>query len=97
MDNAEVLRLAKRGVSEAQFRYGEMLLYGLDGAIQDDKEAFYWLGKAAKQGNPRALRLLGCMYIDGIAVEPDKEEGRRLLQDAQNLGDNTAADLLRVI
>ena len=41
------------------------------GVVQDYKSAFYWLEKAARQGNAKAQFNLGDMYYSGTSINKD--------------------------
>lgn len=55
-------------------RLGEMYKYGVDEAEQNDELAFYWLRKAAEQGNASGQCELGGMYEFGKGVAKDFDE-----------------------
>lgn len=55
------LDAAARGDVSAELRLGTMYLYGR-GISQDVSQARFWLGKAAEQGNAKAMYLLGESY-----------------------------------
>lgn len=48
-----LMKLAKEGNAEAQFKVGEMYETGI-GAKQDKREAIYWTTRSANQGNETA-------------------------------------------
>jgi TPR repeat protein len=51
---------AERGLAEAQFVWGMMLLTG-DGATEDTAEALLWIQRAAAQGHEQARQLFEYM------------------------------------
>jgi len=71
--DASLLRNARQGDPEAQFRVGEQYLLGTR-TKKDPAEALSWLQKAAKQGHLRAQYELGRMYWDGRGIARDYEQ-----------------------
>jgi TPR repeat protein len=62
---------AEAGLAEAQAVYGQMLLDGA-GVAQDQGAAFGWFWKAAQQGHPMGLNMLGRCYDLGWGTRVDK-------------------------
>ena len=64
---------AEKGHKKAQYRLGYCYDKG-KGVTEDDKQAFYWYGKAAAQGHPKAQYQLGRCYKkgEGTAKDPVK-------------------------
>ncbi|KAG0373882.1 hypothetical protein BGX24_011118 [Mortierella sp. AD032] len=58
------LKAAEQGVSEAQFRIGELYNSGC-GVTQDRRRALEWYLKAAEQGHSEAMCGIGCLYRKG--------------------------------
>lgn len=52
--------LAEAGEVEAQYAVGYMYFYG-QGTYEDEREAFKWIGAAAKAGHPDAKKALALM------------------------------------
>jgi TPR repeat protein len=61
-----------------------------EGVRKDDKEAFEWYEKAAKQGNVKAQYKLGSMYYNGQGIEKDDKEAFEWCQKAAEKGDAEA-------
>ena len=69
--------LANQSNSQAQFRLGMMHYHG-QGVPEDEKQAIFWLRKAAAQGNVEAMFELGNAYLLGnqtakLVPDPDRE------------------------
>lgn len=68
---------AKNGNADAQYNLG--LFYAKGWAVpQDDNIAKYWIGEAAKQGNPAAIEAMNIIndpnnYVEPVLVEPPKD------------------------
>lgn len=74
----ELIKLAKQGVPEVQYRLGMMYLYqnrkmGLS-EDKSDKEGLKWLEKSAAQGYIKAYSQLGWVYKKGYGVKQDSEK-----------------------
>jgi TPR repeat protein len=89
-----VLESARDGDAEAQCRVGEWYLLGLEGFSKDDKEAIYWLRKAADQEEPDAQFCLGQCYNDGSGVRLDREEAYKWFARAAENGSCEAQQML---
>ena len=57
-------KLAEQGNPKAQFSLGVIYVIG-EYALQDYKQAVYWLTKSAEQGNSDAQNFLGLMFREG--------------------------------
>ena len=62
---------------------------------QDFAEAAKWLRKAAVQDCPEAEYTLGRMYLNGVGVEENRDEGLRLIRESAEHGSREAKALLR--
>jgi TPR repeat protein len=77
-DAARILTpFAKQGTSSAQHRVGLMYFYG-QGVPEDEKQAVFWLRKAAEQGNVDAMFEMGNAFLLGnqaakLVADPDRE------------------------
>lgn len=85
---AEVL--AEQGYVLAQYKLGQMYLYG-DGVTQDYKQAAEWFKKAAEQGHPYGQYYLGIMYLKGLGVTQNYTEAEQWFNKAA-VGLKKAAD-----
>ena len=56
------------------------------GVAQDYSKAYFWLRKAADQGNPDALNDLGYMYANGKGMPKDPKKGFELYLQAAEKG-----------
>jgi uncharacterized protein len=90
-----LLPFAKEGNSEAAYLIGEMYgprSWGLkgenrNGVEQDNAQAIFWWGEAAKQGNAEAQLKLGWWLLKGRdVVKQDKAAGMNWLLMAANQG-----------
>lgn len=90
----ELIKLAKQGVPEAQYRLGVMYLYQKKkmGLSKDklDKEGLKWLEKSAAQGYIKAYSQLGWVYRKGYGVKQDFEKVLFWYQKAAEHGDAEA-------
>lgn len=81
---------AEGGCSLAQHDLGLCYYYGEDGCYEEDEEeAYYWLDKAANQGDVLAKVLRARLVYMGYGdVELDRENGARLYFEDDLLKDN---------
>ena len=77
---------AEDGDLDAQYRLGRSYYYGDDGAPKDEKQAFYWLQKAAEGDSIAAQYYLGLCYIRGVGVEKDMARAVELFSGAAQEG-----------
>ena len=86
--SAQVMTLAKRGVSLAQSNVGGCMMNGIGGFEKRAKTGLEWLNKAAAQNNPSALFHLSMYYRDGFKslVSKSQEKSNELLVKSANLG-----------
>ncbi|QKR98800.1 sel1 repeat family protein [Sphingomonas sp. CL5.1] len=68
---AFLLRLAEEGVADAQALFGQLLLDG-NGVARDERAAFHWFERAARQHHAMALNMVGRCYDLGWGVAVDK-------------------------
>ncbi|MDG2535528.1 tetratricopeptide repeat protein [Sphingomonas sp. HITSZ_GF] len=81
-ERAALLReAAEAGLAEAQAVYGQMLL-----DAQNPGEAFGWFWKAARQGHPMALNMLGRCYDLGWGTRIDKVRAAECFRVAAEAG-----------
>ncbi|MBS0284873.1 MAG: sel1 repeat family protein [Proteobacteria bacterium] len=71
-ERAALLReLAEAGVADAQALFGQLLLDG-NGVARDERAAFRWFERAARQHHAMALNMVGRCYDLGWGVAVDK-------------------------
>lgn len=81
---------ANDGDAEAQYRVGNLYLYGDKSQEKNYDEAWSWFQKSASQNYAPAQFQIGWMYANGMFVDQDKsEEVNWYLQAAEN-GDKVA-------
>ncbi|MBC7889856.1 MAG: protein kinase [Ferruginibacter sp.] len=98
--------LAKQGIAEAMYEYGNLAMKGENDEI-DCLEAMEWINKAANKNYTAAKTTLGFLYMFAgdesammannyisCAVKKDAERGARLLIEAVSEGDTTAIRFL---
>ncbi len=73
----ELVKQAESGDEEAQFKLGEMYLFGESIVPKDYLKAAKWLRQAAEQGHAEARFNLGYMYYDGEGVAQDYAEAAK--------------------
>lgn len=64
------------------------------GVKADEKEAFSWYEKSAKQGYDMGQLALGDCYRRGVGVEVNKDEAKKWLQKAADQGNEQAKQTL---
>lgn len=81
------------GHSKAQFNYGMLLVNSLCSTRADCVDGVRWVQKAASQGLPQALSVLGILRLCGTVkhIPNDVQEGYDLLVLAWSKGEATAA------
>ncbi|MEI8121785.1 MAG: FHA domain-containing protein [bacterium] len=85
---------AKNGNIVDQGIIGLMYIRGLPDGKKDLKEGIRWLNMSIENGCARSATVLGIMYLKGLAVPTDKNEGLRLLRLAATKNDPPALDIL---
>lgn len=98
---AEIKRAADDGLPQAQFEMANSLRVG---AMADTSEAVNksavlkqsseYLAMAAAQGYTPAMSMLGLYFYNGIGVSKNIDRGLKLLQEAADVGDLDAAEIL---
>jgi TPR repeat protein len=84
---------AEKGHALSQYMTGVMLSAG-QGAAEDDKAAFDWFTRAAKQNLSDAYFALGDMYSKGEGVPKDMAQSLFWFQLAAKGGHNLAKDMI---
>ncbi|EJK75315.1 hypothetical protein THAOC_02962 [Thalassiosira oceanica] len=94
--SAQLMALAKRGVSWAQSDVGQCMIKGMRGFEKQAQTGLEWINKAAAQNYPSALYELSSLYRDGISSELEKseEKANELLLKSANLGHVPANSIL---
>ncbi|MBE6406443.1 MAG: SEL1-like repeat protein [Lentisphaerae bacterium] len=72
------------------FQLGITYFFGLDGVKQDDNAAVKHFRKAAEQGNPSAMSMLGNCYALGRGVERNQKTAAEWQKKAADKGDPSA-------
>ncbi|EJK56306.1 hypothetical protein THAOC_23840, partial [Thalassiosira oceanica] len=87
-DAANLMALAKRGVSWAQSDVGRCMIRGVRGFEKQAQTGLEWVNKAAAQNYPSALHELSKIYRGEIAseLETSEEKANELLLKPANLG-----------
>lgn len=80
---------AKQGDHAAQYELGLCYLNGVN-VTKSDKNARYWLKKAADGGHLQAQERLGYCYENGIGGKCNQAKGVQLTRQASDNGDPTA-------
>lgn len=75
----DLIKAAKDGDAEAQFQLGVNHLYGSSDVPKDAFLAYQYFKMAADKGYVPAIRELGILIASGEGVEPNPEEGAKLL------------------
>ncbi len=87
---------AEKGDRVAQLQLASFLLTGTK-LPYSPKQAYHWLNKAAAQGSPKAMYLLGAMYEEGKVVLQDLHKASSYYEQALNAGEKDAiTDWVRV-
>ena len=86
---ASLRRLAEAGNSEAQFRYGLLMLFTKPTSTRqfEPKEAIRWIRKAADGGHILAASELAGCHLEGILVKQDVRKAESLFERGAKLGD----------
>jgi TPR repeat protein len=83
-------KAAEQGQPRAMYNLGALLATGRGGVRQDSAAAFAWYRKASAAGNVRATVMLAVMYARGEGVGRNIEAARRLFEEAEYAGYDTA-------
>lgn len=88
-------KAAESGDVEGKNYLGICYLLG-SGTEKDFEKAFFWINQAANEGSANAKMRLGCAYAEGyMRLKVDEEKGWALIQEAADLGDQKAIDLIK--
>lgn len=84
-----IAKLAEQGDPDAEYKLGQMHVYG-DGVPKSDKEAAKWFARAAQHGNITALYEFGMALREGRGVVQDYESAVKWLRLAAERGNANA-------
>ena len=84
-------KAAEQGDIHAMLTLGLLYERGDNGVRKDLKEAEKWFRMAVEKGNAHAMFLLGTLYV---GFTENKDEGRALVRQAAEKGDEKAKELL---
>lgn len=85
---------AEQGVSQAQAKLAALYLLGRDGVEKDEKQAVFWMEKAANQGLVDAQVVMGAMYDRGMGVTADRDKATQWYEKAAAKGHATSLAIL---
>ncbi|EEO28563.2 tetratricopeptide repeat protein [Oxalobacter paraformigenes] len=86
-EELQLLRKARTGDTASQFALGELYLFGSKSLPQSLTTALHWLGRAARQGDAAAKRLIGNHIPYEVAnLHPDRQLLERWYRDALDEG-----------
>ena len=86
---------AESGNVESKNSLGICYLLG-SGTEKDFEKAFFWINQAANEGSANAKMRLGCAYAEGyMRLKVDEKKGWALIQEAADLGDQKAIELIK--
>lgn len=83
----ETMQKAESGDASAQTIVGSSYWDGRNGLTQDYFQGIHWFRKAAEQGEPYALRMLGNAYDRGAGVTRDYAQAAYWYRKAAEQGD----------
>ena len=90
LGNHYLEKAANGNHTEAQYRMGKMLYYGIV-YREDGREAEKWLSRSAQNGNSKADALLGKLYVENDLFGLHRQEGFEHLFNAEREGSEFAA------
>ncbi len=93
----KLLEKARLGESGAQCELAKLYYLGKEGVMEDNKRAFYWFMKSARQGNRIAQFYIGECYRRGDGIDEDKDEAKEWYQKAAEQGDKDAKEALETL
>ncbi len=99
---AEFKAGAENGNAEAQYRYGDMLVFGVgrsgaDIRREDVERGVAWIRKSAEGGSPGGRARLGELYLTGRGVAKDVEQAVKWLAAAASGGHGRSATALGLL
>lgn len=95
--SASLLQTAQQGDSYAQTVLAVSYLLGVFGYEVNEQEAFKWCKKAAMQGHPEAILMLGVFYHEGVGTAPDRQKAIYFLNKAVEMGVEGAQEELDAV
>ncbi len=82
------IKSAEDGFNPAQFYLGNFYREQfIDEIPRDDEKAFYWMSRAAEDGDALSVNNLAEFYIDGIGTEQDSQKAFQLFQQVSDLNE----------
>lgn len=90
----KLLKQAKSGDADAQFRLGHAFVFGEDGAEENERHGVLWLKRSAQQGNADAENLLGYCCNHGFGIEENETLALRYYRKAAEKGHAEAAETI---
>lgn len=83
---SELQQAAEQNVILAQSFLGRLYLTGGHGLEKSSEQAFFWLKKAADQGEPQAISQVAYMLENGIGTRADRDAAAKYRAAAESLG-----------
>src|SRR3954451_14656795 len=85
----QIQQMADAGRADAQRELG--IRYGQGtGLAKDYSNARTWASKAASQGDPWAMRIMGLIYLNGLGVDADRWRAVDYFKRAADAGEMNA-------
>lgn len=95
--SSSLLQTSQQGDSYAQTVLAVSYLLGVFGYEVNEQEAFKWCKKAAMQGHPEAIMMLGVFYHEGVGTAPDRQKAIYFLNKAVEMGVEGAQEELDAV
>lgn len=94
MIHQAMLDTAEQGDAVAQASVAGMYLFGAFGFEENPKEAFKWCKRAAAQGEPEAILMLGVFYEEGVGTTKNTQKAIFYYSKAAEMGVEGAQEAL---
>jgi hypothetical protein len=75
-----MIAAGEQGCLEAQIDLADLYLYENEDVKRDPELAFYWMNRAAKQGDQDSLTTVGRMYSLGEGVKQNADKAKEILE-----------------
>ena len=85
-----MIAAGEQGCLEAQIDLADLYLYENEDVKRDPELAFYWMNRAAKQGDQDSLTTVGRMYSLGEGVKQNADKAREILEKRADKNDELA-------
>ena len=92
--DGSVVQMVEQGNALAQAKLGALYLLGQEGHEKDEKKAFEWLLKAAKQGLLEAQVIVAAMYDSGLGIPMDVHKATEWYEKAAAQGHKPSLAIL---